>query len=272
MNVQTYDEFEDLVDMWVNGGTDFLLLRGRSGTGKTYAAREVVEDHGVLYVNTYTTPLALYKLLYEYRDAPIVIDDIEVLLDNKRLLSLLKQTGDTYAEKRLAWHSTTEKLDDTPQEFTTKSNVCIVCNELRARSLNMSEKALEDRALVVDFDPSWPALLDRMRMVARRYDRVDLSREEREAVLHRLVELKDGADPSKLNLRTLVKGFELLAWDGDEWEQRLEREVAMDDRQALVRDLLERHDTVEEAAKAFRQETGQSRSTFFRVKKGLTLS
>lgn len=272
MNVTTYEELEDLVSMWLNGGTDLLLVRGRPGTGKTYAARRVVEENDVLYLNTYTTPLALYKRLHEHRDQPIIIDDIDTLLDNKRLLSLLKQTGDTYSEKRLAWHSTTEKLGDVPQEFTTTSNVCIVCNELRARKLNMSERALEQRAWVLDFEPSWHETVERMNAIVESYGRLDLSRREREEVMTFLVSSREKADPSKLNLRTLVKGFEVRDWDESTWHTRLRREIVMDDRQTLVRDLVERHDTVEEAAKAFRQETGQSRRTFFRVKKGLTLS
>jgi hypothetical protein len=65
---------------------------------------------------------------------------------------LLKPLCNTELTKRITWlTNVTLNASDVPASFTTNSNVILVANEWR--TVNPNVRALEDRAIILHFDP-----------------------------------------------------------------------------------------------------------------------
>lgn len=262
MRVTTYARLEKYVDMFESGELDLLVITGRPGVGKTYTIRETIKQTGGWYVNVHLTPLEAYNQMYRYKGKPIVVDDVDALTRNKKMVSLLKQAGDSYSKKKLSWTSTSDKLE-APLEFETESNLCIIANELETRGLN--EEALEDRGFIVDFWPTKQELVDRMYLVMENYE--GLSVEKKQEVLDFL--LSHMRLSTDANLRTLVKGFQLRRFGDPDWRDELLSIMGYSKDLILIDKCLNQASTVEDAARKAKEVTGMSRATFFRKKRRL---
>jgi len=98
----------------------------------------------------------MYQLLYQNQNKPVVIDDIDSLYGDKAAVRLLKSVCNTDKIKRLRWDSTHKSIgygdDQTPPEFITKSKVCLIANKWE--TVNENVRAIEDRAIIIVFDPT----------------------------------------------------------------------------------------------------------------------
>jgi hypothetical protein len=92
--------------------------------------------------------------LWEHRDEPVVIDDVDSLYADKSAVRLLKCLCQSELRKNVAWESSTTILRDAgiPRRFTTSSQVMIIANAWK--SLNAHVMALEDRGHLLHFQPS----------------------------------------------------------------------------------------------------------------------
>jgi hypothetical protein len=109
---------------------------------------------GALYLSGALTAFHLYMQLYQFRDQPVVIDDVDALFKDRAAVNLLKCLCNTDAQREVFWGKRTKQLDDDdiPRRFTTSSRVCILANELRHIDANLG--AVLDRAFVLRFEPS----------------------------------------------------------------------------------------------------------------------
>lgn len=86
------------------------------------------------------------------RNCLVVIDDLDTLYAQPDCVRILKQLCDLTPTKHLTWCSElTRRSADIPAIFDTTNAVILIANEWR--SLNADIHALEDRALVLHFDP-----------------------------------------------------------------------------------------------------------------------
>lgn len=162
--VTTYDGLERYVAKFANGELDLVILVGRHGTGKTEGvrralkiddavAREPGPHAGALYVEGHAQPFGLYRGLWQYRDRPIVLDELDKLYADADCIRLLKPLCSGRPAKRVSWLSnTTARGPELPESFGTRSNVMLIANEWK--TLNPNVRALEDRAIILHFDPS----------------------------------------------------------------------------------------------------------------------
>lgn len=160
--VRSYHELRDYLKAFANRNLDFLILLGNGGVGKTQSTEKYVPD--AQFVGTKLTAYDLYCKLYDNRDCTIVIDDIPDLFRNADTLALLKSLTDTRKVKTVSWNTastgTTKDgdLKGYPQEFTTESRLIIIVNEWK--SLNENVRSLENRGMILRFDPSPRAVHD----------------------------------------------------------------------------------------------------------------
>lgn len=263
ITVTTYSELESHIESFFEQVVDLLVIRGQSGTGKTYTIKQRTDNDEGIRIAGEISPLATYKKLWRNRDKPIVLDDIETLMMNRKRRSLLKNLADTYEVKELEWDTTSPQLNPAPQSFTTTSNVCLIANELNARGLN--QEALLGRGLVLDFWPTENELVNRMETVTKNYN-CGLSLDERYEVFEFIQGWIPFADEA--NLRTLVIGFQLKE-GGKDWRNILQRGMNIDERLIAIANLVDIHDKVEDAAREFQEQTGYSQRTFYTLKKKL---
>lgn len=84
-----------------------LIVSGDKGVGKTFRAQKILESQKVrrFYIqNGDISPVELYKLLWDYNDGIIVLDDVNsIIQDHKAGASLLKASTDSYGTRKLNW-------------------------------------------------------------------------------------------------------------------------------------------------------------------------
>lgn len=165
ISLTTYAQLELYLGKFSAGELGLVLLLGRHGTGKSESVRRNLNlsvsgeagkdgpDDRVLYVEGHMQPFGLYRHLWEYRDVPVVLDDLDRLYADPDCVRLLKPLCNTVRAKRLNWLTKlTMNASEVPSSFTTSSRVILIANEWR--SLNPNVRALEDRAIILHFTPS----------------------------------------------------------------------------------------------------------------------
>jgi len=147
-HLRTYGEFESYLTDFGHGIYPFLWIVGRPGLTKTESIKRATRTATVYYrKGGQLTPLQFYKDLFEHQGQPVILDDAEHLLEHKIGGKLVSALGETTAEKRLDYGSTTRGLGNVPQTFFTTSPLCIIANK------NTADAALQSRAILLYFDP-----------------------------------------------------------------------------------------------------------------------
>lgn len=153
--VRTYEELGKAVSSFAKGQLNLVIVIGHMGQAKTHTMKKAMGGKCLYISGGAMTAFKLYMLLYEYRDLPVVIDDVDGLYRNQQAISVLKALCQTEKTRTVSWHSTSARLekDEIPTEFVTSSKVCIIANRWND-GVNADVKALENRGHVIQFQPS----------------------------------------------------------------------------------------------------------------------
>jgi hypothetical protein len=151
--ITTYPELVPFVNAFAAGEINLLILVGGPGLQKSRIMRDAVGPD-VCWIAGEASAFGLYRKLWEYRDCPVVLDDVDDLCADRAALRLLKNLCQTEPRVTVAWQKATRELDrvGVPRSFTTSSRVLIITNAWR--TLNAHVGALEDRGHVLHFAPS----------------------------------------------------------------------------------------------------------------------
>jgi hypothetical protein len=100
-------------------------------------------------------PIKFHIKAYQHRDAPILIDDADAFLAKLDNREKVKHLAETDRYKLMSHESFAPQLTKLgiPNEFCTTSPVCILRNSWDGS--DHINQAIEDRGLVVYFDPIW---------------------------------------------------------------------------------------------------------------------
>jgi hypothetical protein len=268
----TYSQLDLYLAKFAAGELGLVLLLGRHGTGKSECVRRALgissiePENGapahdrVLHIEGHMQPYGLYHSLWEFRDQPVVLDDLDRLYADGDCVRILKPLCNTERVKRITWLTNlTLTAEDVPPAFTTRSSVILIANEWRTANPNV--RALEDRAIILHFHPSNAEM---HRRVGEWFDDAEVY-----AFLARVVD----AAPT-LSMRHYTKGSQLRRAGLDDWRSSLLQMVLPDPQLACVLALqYEPAFPVEEERVArFVKVTGCSRATYFRIKAQLARS
>lgn len=156
LTVTSYADLNEHATVFATGGYSLLILLGKPGLGKSQTLKECLGERENLYIDNHATAFCLYQLLYQKRDQPVVIDDLDGLYSDRGMVRLIKGLCNTDLVKTMRWHSRHREIgwgpDKIPPEFETKSPVCLIANQWK--TLNGNIQAVEDRAIVIDFCPN----------------------------------------------------------------------------------------------------------------------
>ena len=262
IRLTAYAHLELYLSKFARGELGLVLLLGRHGVGKSESVRRTLsftEDARkgagrVLYVEGHMQPFGLYRQLWEYRDEPVVLDDLDRLYADPDCVRLLKPLCNTVREKRLQWLTNLTMNDgDLPSSFTTASSVILIANEWK--SLNPNVRALEDRAIILHFCPSNEEV----------HQNVSGWFDDREVYefLGKLMPMIPA-----VSMRHYCKGSQLRRAGLADWRASLLQMVVADGRAACVLAMQQDPSLRSEEARVTRfiELTGASRATYFRVK------
>jgi hypothetical protein len=153
LRLTTYSELEQYVGAFAAGHLNLLMVFGPPGVGKSQSIRQALGSR-VCWIGGQATPFGIYRLAYEHRHEPIVLDDVDGLYTDRQGVRLLKALGQTDRTKILSWQAAAPTLasGDIPRQFATTSRVALVGNDWK--TLNADVAALEDRGHLLVFDPT----------------------------------------------------------------------------------------------------------------------
>lgn len=257
--VTNYHDLDRYVCKFAEGSLDLVLLLGKPGIGKTEAVKQALgtddDRHGgALYVEGHAQPFGLYQGLWRYRNSPVVLDDLDRLYANPDCVRILKPLCNTRRAKRISWLSNAvASVPGLPSQFTTTSNVMLIANEWR--SLNGNVRALEDRTIVLWFNPTAEEI---HRKTAEWFD---------EPEIYHFIGSYLPQIP-QLSMRYYEKAKRLRHAGFSDWKKSLLQMMLSDRIVAVVAGLQLDPLRSNEAQriKQFTAETGLSRATYFRVK------
>ena len=210
-----------------------------------------------LYVEGHMGSFGLYRQLWAHRDRPVAIDDLDRLYSRSDCLRLLKPLCNSGPVKRITWYSNaTRHSPDVPESFVTRSRVILIANEWH--TLNDNVRALEDRAIILSFEPTNLAV----------HQRVGSWFDDQE--VYRLIETILPVAPA-VSMRHYVKARALKRAGIADWAMGTMQMVLADAHLAAVAWLVSDTSFDSEAARVerFTQLTGRSRPTYFRLKNRL---
>lgn len=267
-NFHTLRHFTQMV---AKGHSLSLLVLGSGGLGKTYTVLNTLKETGVNYsfLNTYSTPLSLYRYFYNHNEPNLVLilDDMEMLFRNPVSLSLLKAAlWPAMGVRIVSYHTTSKLAEDLPSEFEFKSRIIFCANEL-PKGENM--EALASRTLYLEHELNHKEIVDMMTLIAQK-DYKDTSLEER------LNCVSFVSKYDKINFRTLLKCFDAIVYarangvSSTELYKLWERIVIPNYITQVILEGLEQFPNDREAQfRHYSESTGRSRRSFFYDRKAV---
>jgi len=263
-----YRQMRDFIRMVALGHSNAVLLLSDGGLGKSYQILKVLQECGLIegedyvYLNTYSTPLALYNFLYEHANMLVVLDDMEGLLDDRRALSMLKSILWSASKHRYVHYLSTSPRLFVPMRFEFTGRVIFALNDLPKATRQL--KAVLTRCIVCELKLTHQEILQLMYSIAEKPFK-QLTREQRLEVV-KFIEENTDETTKDFNLRMLVKGMEMRSYSETKWRDLLLSTFETDETLRLLRHLARSGMSVEEQAREFTRLTGMSRATFFRYR------
>jgi len=258
--------YTDYVKMLANGYANSLICRSKAGLGKTHTTIELLKDLKIPYVykSGFSTPLSLYITLHENRDKIIVLDDMEMLLNDIKVISILKSVlWEVDGRREVSYDTTSQAIGNTPSKFEYTGKIILLLNEINAK-YDESFKALLSRCinyeLVYTFD-------DVLVMCDKILEKKKLSKEERWRV--KTIIERNVTKAHDFNFRLLERLIKFVQYDSKKAEHLFIESLDIDEDYKIVLELMNSDLTIINQVRKFDELTGGSRAKFYRIKKKL---
>lgn len=221
---------EALSAMVATGKAPSAIITGEGGIGKTFTVTKTLCDLGLVSSNDpeaentapskvftmvkgYSTPMALYRTLYENSDRIVVFDDCDSIMKDPTAINLLKAALDSYSKRIVSWNSE-QRGNDLPSSFQFHGGVIFISNH----TLGTLDQAIRTRALCVDLSMTADQKLERMEQIVASGDFLSDAPDEHKA--DALAAIKENlALVRNLSLRTLVQVTKVRSTDRRDWKR-----------------------------------------------------
>lgn len=242
-----------------------VIISGEAGLGKSWVIKSIVKKQTAkwAYRNNFSTPLALYKFLYTYREGyTIILDDIEGILQEKKGVSLLKSALNTEKVRIVSYDSTTEKLD-VPSPFNFNSKIIILTNEAK----DSIDKALLSRVMKKEITFTFKEKMNTAEKILGFHYRSNLPQKDREEILSFIKENSSGITEG-FSFRTIMQIAEYYTHNKENgWRTMAFAELSPNEDLKEVLDIINMYpDNVKAQIAFYEEHTGKSRRTFHRHK------
>ncbi len=208
------------IRMVAGGYANSVVLVSEAGLGKSFLVLKTLSELGLkinkdyVYINSYTTPLALYNLLYQHHDKLILFDDVEGIFEDRKAISILKAAlWNSTGTRIIDYHSTSKNVEVPSFEFTGRIIFCT--NKLPT---NNTIQPVLSRIYYHFIRFTRQEIIEIMHEIAKEPYK-DFSKEDRMKVV---TFIKDNCEYSKISLRTLIKGYELYSYNQEVWAELLQ--------------------------------------------------
>ena len=162
--IETYDRLNGHLQSWYEGIIPFLVVRGKPGLGKSYFYEDLLETDTYHLFKGRTTPIEIFKAVYDEPEKRIVFDDVGSLMKDPTCVELMKSLCDTRKQRKVQWNTATDRLEGREHEFYTSAPVLVMCNDCMVS--NPDIQAVIDRADAIEFDPPKAEIIRKLRTYA----------------------------------------------------------------------------------------------------------
>ena len=262
LELKTYDDLKKYVSAFRQKNMGLLIIVSRAGLGKSYLVESELEVEDPLTLNSHVTPLRFYQLLYnktkEEKDCLIIIDEAEMMFSNPKLKTMLKLLCDTRTVKTIRYDTTSSllKKGEYEQSFETGAKVIMLINTLAPKDEHI--KAIMSRGHLVKFEPPDIEVINYLLS----WEKIEKKKIDKEIIKF----MQTFTPGNSFNLRTYVKAEESKI-SGLDWEAEILSEIGLDQRLLIMRRILNKYKSEPDRIKAWEQQTGNERATYFRFKK-----
>jgi hypothetical protein len=187
------------------------VFGSQGGLGKTRTVLNVLDAEGVepVLINSHVTPLALYGLLYQYRDEQVLFfDDVDSMFASMAHLGLLRSA--LWGFPRIVTYGSSQLPSDLPPRFETTARFIFAANVIPKK--NDAFRAVLSRCDIFELSATNEEVTDLMRCVASKGFK-GISPEECEAVIDFISE---HADDRQLSMRLLGSSLRKYQYARDE--------------------------------------------------------
>lgn len=266
---KAFEPLRKLTKMVFEGYSSGLIVRGNGAVGKTHNVLAEATENGnregvdYAFLNTYSTPLEFYKALYENKDRKaIILDDVAGLFNNERTIALLKSALWGIGGRRIVqYNSSTDRLGSIPDQFLITAGIIILTNRLPTGA---HIDAIVSRCHFLELSFSRDQVIQLLYDFAKHIEYKGMNAEEKLKVVSWIKENTNEA--YDVNFRTLLKMFDLYRFDKNGWSDLAKNLLKPDRVISEYISAVASCGIVDEQVNQFRQKTGMSRATFFRIK------
>ena len=246
--------------------THSLLLHSKTGLGKTYSTIKYLKELNVEfeYTNGVVTAVALYKMLYDNNDKIIIIDDVETIFQDDRIVNLLKAAlWEVDGERKVTYKSSSKTLEGYPESFTYTGKIIILANDILGKN-NLSFQALLSRCIKYEIQYSYNEIKQLSKEIVKYKDLTT-------DIKNKVVEVIDNSITPQhfFNFRLLDRLISFIKYDINNGETLFFNSIEIDEDLNIFLDIIKNNKSVTEQVNKYIEVTGKSRITFFRKKKKL---
>lgn len=173
---------EDYVSMVSDKIQNSVVIVGIPGSGKSTVVNKTLAKEGFVDISNvekfidgealpkkhykvvkgYSTPKALYRLLYENKNSILVCDDMDNILNDAVATNLLKGALDSSPDRIISWNAESFKGDDDlPRSFRFNGGVIFISNIVKEKV----PAAIRSRSVLIDIQMTLDEKIDRMKYV-----------------------------------------------------------------------------------------------------------
>lgn len=249
-----------------------MILYGEGGIGKTFmtlnSIKKFLKPNEWEYSNGYTTPLALYELLYKHRDKKVIIlDDVEGVFNNPLSISILKGgLWDSDGKRIVQYKSKSKIVDDLPSAFVLGAKIIILCNSIPHEN-DVSIRAMISRTIAYKMVFSYEQKLNLCNQFIDQ--RNDLTKKQKDKAKQLLIDYTNEATKD-FSFRTIKKAITFIKYNGRKAEEVFEATTQKDEVKHAYLQAVKGTLNIKAQIMLFEQYCGRGRRTFFRVKREMS--
>ena len=208
---KTADDEEEEEDAGVKGLAKVETMLAES--------RQLAKAGDFIFVKGYSTPKALYRILYENNSKLIIFDDCDSIQKDANAVNLIKAAADSYDERWVSWYSESP-FSDLPTSFKFEGRIIFISN----LSYHKVDQAIRSRSMCVDLSMTLDQKLERMANIIESAD--FMASEAAATIDHKreaLAFLKDKKNAVRdLTLRSLISVVKIRMSEKPNWRELAE--------------------------------------------------
>jgi hypothetical protein len=253
-----------------------FVFGSQGGLGKSRTVFRTLDEEGItpILINSHITPLALYGILFLYRDEQIIFfDDVDSIFSSMPHLGLLRSA--LWGHPRIVTYGSSQLPSNLPPQFEFTSRCIFSANVIPGK--NDAFKAVLSRCDIFELNASNEEVLDLMRCVSANGFQ-GLTPTDCSVVIDYL---EQQSDECQLSMRLLGPSLRKVLYarsEGLDWRPLVKSQLQtlgrkqqvkrLDSKQQdfrLLKDAISRFQDVKEQMTYWCQKTGKSRASFYRI-------